>query len=190
MYVHLFFLRFLDYWLTILAPTKHCHPDWHPSLMLLFPQNLPSPIQNPPHLIHFQPWPLEADPHLPVLLTLERPCRLHINHPSTWSVPPPSAHSALLPHFVLICFLCAKLNVWLQVQIAVLTTILYLLFTSQLFPLTLSLTSKPFVSPLLPKKDTIQEIHESFRNRNPVCSPKEIESPPQSCQDGTNHRST
>merc|ERR1711963_752690 len=37
-------------------------------------------------------------------------CRLHINHPSTWSVPPPSAHSALLPHFVL-CFLCAKQNV-------------------------------------------------------------------------------
>ena len=79
---------------------------------------------------------------------------------------------------------------WLQVQISVLTIILYLLLSYQLFPLALSLTSKPFVSPLLPKKDTIQEIHEGFRNRNPVCSPKEIENQPQSCQRGTNHRST
>ena len=33
-------LCFLDFWPTIVAPTEHCHPDWHPSLMLLFPQNL------------------------------------------------------------------------------------------------------------------------------------------------------
>ena len=33
----------------------------------------------------FQPWRPEALPHLPILLTLQRPRRLHINPPSTLS---------------------------------------------------------------------------------------------------------
>ena len=58
-------------------PRKSCIPHFSPNVSSF--QLKSSPFDC------FQPWRPEALPHLPILLTLQRPRRLHINPPSTSS---------------------------------------------------------------------------------------------------------
>ena len=175
MFVHPIALRFFDFWPTILAPTKHCHPECHPSLMLLFPQNLIISHPEPSSFDTFST--LAAWGRSSFARFVDAWETVQTPHKSSQHLvcAAASAHSALLPHFVLLCFLCAKLNMTASADIC---TYYYSLSPVHFSTLTSSLTLKPFASRLLSKKDTIQEIRESFRNRNPVCSPKEIENNP------------